>query len=763
MPNRLNAEDFTTVDPAFQKEWQQAYEEGWKNLSFPARALGIDPRLAVDNVNQGHRQQLWPERMVREAFDFSQAYQPGLRREDVTDKPAPSGPTEDSTWLGKALNVAPMRAEPNDKAIEQAMALAGLAGGTSFGLAKNVGKDVMLGSGPVMKAVDHDPFNANATMKNAPTFYSGLEHAVNNVPQDKMKAEQWLGPRVERKYLDPKGKENTEVKYSGVIGNSNGVKPEELDWVGLKDFLDERKGQVVSKKEINDFLQANKVELKEVNKGFTSYDKERLDYLDNKLKENGKLEEIEAQEYNELTNRESFKNSGPNGVKYENYQLPGGENYREMLLTLPNKVNIDKFKKDWFDRTGVDISEYNQTEINRLMKTADDIGIGDNYKSSHWDEPNPLAHIRMNDRTIDGKKSLHLEEIQSDWHQAGNKKGYVGDNPSYTETTVANASPAIKEALKANSWDLNKIANDKIYIYDKGKYSLHEPASKQTVKDWNADAVPDAPFKGDKWQELALKRMIREAAEKGYERLSWTPGEAQAARYDLSKQVDNLLYKKNEDGTYKVSAQIQGSGKMLGDKMTESQLADHVGKEVAERIAKGAGDKTNLGGNSTSQPPDNWTKLAGDGLKVGGEFHKELYNKKIPKHLEKIGKEFGVKVQKGYVKGDHDASSNTPFESRQKAEDILNNNGEIYAVNKHGQEEQVTSVKELKELEEENGEPFHSFIMGDKQPQQPIFYIDIPEKMKETVLRKGQPLFSAGHPGFSFTQVDTNPFDDENK
>ena len=25
------------------------------------------------------------------------------------------------------------------------------------------------------------------------------------------------------------------------------------------------------------------------------------------------------------------------------------------------------------------------------------------YKSSHWDEPNIIAHVRMNDRNIDGK------------------------------------------------------------------------------------------------------------------------------------------------------------------------------------------------------------------------------------------------------------------------------------------------------------------------------------------------------------------------
>ena len=47
------------------------------------------------------------------------------------------------------------------------------------------------------------------------------------------------------------------------------------------------------------------------------------------------------------------------------------------------------------------------------------------YRSSHFDQPNILAHLRVNDRVdADGKKMLLIEEVQSDWHQAGRDKGY---------------------------------------------------------------------------------------------------------------------------------------------------------------------------------------------------------------------------------------------------------------------------------------------------------------------------------------------------
>ena len=47
------------------------------------------------------------------------------------------------------------------------------------------------------------------------------------------------------------------------------------------------------------------------------------------------------------------------------------------------------------------------------------------FKSSHFDEPNILVHLRMNTRIdAEGNKVLFLEEIQSDWGQKGKKEGY---------------------------------------------------------------------------------------------------------------------------------------------------------------------------------------------------------------------------------------------------------------------------------------------------------------------------------------------------
>jgi hypothetical protein len=67
--------------------------------------------------------------------------------------------------------------------------------------------------------------------------------------------------------------------------------------------------------------------------------------------------------------------------------------------------------------------------------------------ASHFDQPNILAHMRVNDRVVDGKKTLFIEEIQSDWHQKGRKKGYH-----------KRATKFLKKARKNDTerWELSK-------------------------------------------------------------------------------------------------------------------------------------------------------------------------------------------------------------------------------------------------------------------------------------------------------------------
>jgi len=406
-----------------------------------------------------------------------------------------------------------------------------------------------------------------------------------------------------------------------------------------------------------------------------------------------------------------------NPAKYEQYALPGGKNYREVVLHLPEQqkklTEYQVLRPD-----GVADSRYmsiqdaarRALEINGTVSDPIESNIISGFKSQHFPNLNILAHIRMADRTgPNGEKILHVEEVQSDWGQKGKKEGFsstadvnkfkIGEMPEFNSKYNGDFFDSWQlTAGNQNLGQIRKLKEGKKIKYvpslvlregvikDHGKFDTYEEAlnavknlevfgHKQThttgnmpfdVEGINAlylnkdealsgakkHGLPSAPYvtSTSGWTDLAMKRILKEAAEGGYDKVVWTPGAEQAGRYDLSNQVDKLLHKKNPDGTYQVSAQIQGRGQMLGNgSLTEKELADHVGKEVAEKIINSEGKKVNLGGNSVSQPEDYWNELSGNGLKVGGEGMKEYYDKILPKRLQEVAKRHDKSAKVGYT------------------------------------------------------------------------------------------------------------------
>ena len=135
--------------------------------------------------------------------------------------------------------------------------------------------------------------------------------------------------------------------------------------------------------------------------------------------------------------------------------------------------------------------------------------------------------------------------------------------------------------------------------------------------------TPTAPFVTDTnaWTKLGLKVALKEAVTQGADKISWTTGEQQNERYDLSKQVDEIGWQKNENGTYNITPKKDGS--VIGTRemmanLTIKQIEDYVGKEVAEKIQNEEGKVWD--GGSVKQG-----KLTGQQLKVGGKGMKGFY------------------------------------------------------------------------------------------------------------------------------------------
>lgn len=537
-----------------------------------------------------------------------------------------------------------------------------------------------------LKIKSTQPFGLKAIEENpsGPEFYSAVERVIENAKQEKFSVDQ-----VKALFKTP------------------GIKQEELEWLDIDSFLDGK--QKVSKSDLLDYIRANSVEIKEVVKGtptMTETESARFNELlaigrdrnftDAERKEFKKLQEISNQ-YQETL--------------FSQYVLPGGENYKELLLTLPLKrtaVNfrivtdyqgkINKTDKPFSSREEAQAwiddmrdafypeTKWSIEEDNSLVKDG-----ANNYTSRHWAEENVLVHIRFDERTdSEGRRTLHIAEIQSDWHQEGRKKGYKNDSR--------------RESAK-------KRISDGI----------------GTDEDWRiveetAGQVPDAPFKKS-WQELAFKKALRYAIENGFDAISWDTGATNADRYDLSKQISSLQYKKNENGNYDLHPFGLDGFEISDDSfknLSESDLEETIGKDIAQKIVNEEGESKKGGFN----------KLSGVDLKVGGEGMAGFYDKILPAFVKKYIKKWGAAL----------GTSSVTIKSRFKIEE---NRGlfEVYAKDKPSDLWTLESFFETKaEADQWIKDSIRDY--GDwENSTETVHSVEITPQMRESVL-SGQPLFA---------------------
>ena len=406
----------------------------------------------------------------------------------------------------------------------------------------------------------------------------------------------------------------------------------------------------------------------------------------------------------------------PAPSKHQRWQLAGGENYREILLKLPSKqqplpegFTVDAYSINGQTKYGVydaNGQRYGSGETKEeALQRFSDLHQQPAYKHSHWgDEPNVLAHIRVNDRIdADGKKMLLVEELQSDWHQAGREKGY---NDPKAQAQAQEKIIALKEEhrtlgqlkeLTTNETERNAISQKRFDLMNEA----------QELSKVGRGGVPDAPFK-DTWYQLALKRIMKYAADNGYERVGLTTGKQQIDRFsnELRQNVDEINFnpigtqneiivnaKKNGQNTFSGTVK---DGKFIDGQAQGKTVEEVLGKSMAKQIAE---KKDGV--------------IKGNDLTIGGEGMKAYYDEIYPKFLEKYGKKWDAGVGETKLTG-----TGSKDELAQK----VYGRGETY---KNLPSEQKRKIDEM-------------FL----QKGEPIRYIDITPKMKEGV-KKGQPLAAA--------------------
>lgn len=487
-----------------------------------------------------------------------------------------------------------------------------------------------------------------------PTFYSAL---LKTVPDMAKVADKngMIGREQARLWLMARQKEGK-------------FKAEEMAWTGIDDFLKLEAGKIAVD-DIEAFVRDNGVRIEEVEKGGDRIAalQKQIDEINDRynaiIDEHGVTlqdlpadakKEIDAltEKHDEIADRMAKMHPNDDASKYASYQLPGGENYRELLLTLPsrNGPELDALLKrrteievPYMER-GQDLPDSVMTEWRELSEKIRALRAAkqQEYKSSHWDESNIIAHIRFNDRTdADGNKVLFIEELQSDWGQDGKKKGFSNPSRTFTQYAVKDGSGTIVFQVNDRSAAEERMETARTALESAGRgneasgWSIAPVEVNEATANNEPNRPPAAPFVGDTkgWLSLGIKRMIRYAAENGYDKIAFVNGDQSADRYDLSKQIKEIEYIKRGDKYELGVTGINGEGVDLPkSEFAADELENVVGKEVAQKIVNGEGRKYRGHEGIT---------LEGLDLKVGGTGMKTFYDKIVPQTVNDVLKKLG--------------------------------------------------------------------------------------------------------------------------
>lgn len=443
------------------------------------------------------------------------------------------------------------------------------------------------------------------------------------------------------------------------------VSPEELRWTGTEKFLNSR--PQVSKGELLEHLKNNRMQVNEIRLGgekpktinyLDEVDQDILDKYEPQFKaaEAAHKEALEkfyptlgGQDEETAWNAVKEAKRAENDLKlaamqemrdrlgtyrptkYEGYSTPGGEGYTETLYTLGGnkKPKVEQRNRMFYlvdengntlrNQSGGEYSYYTESDANRAAASIH--RESGRYKSSHWDDPDVLAHSRSQTLVYDPPganrpyRVHNVDETQSDWGQDARKRGIYDHEArqkwefdlNTTQNDLRKTTQAIRDrALElelttdlgqaprtATQAEYNAYHTRRQNLIDNDPeiLALREKANNLTNRRNlleesapPASGVPSAPYVGstEGWTDLAIKKQLDKALDSNADYFSWSPGEVHAERYDLSKHIGKVQYNPDDGSLLAYNPQ----GKMVVNESVNdpSDLDEYLGKELADKM-----------------------------------------------------------------------------------------------------------------------------------------------------------------------------------
>ena len=515
-----------------------------------------------------------------------------------------------------------------------------------------------------------------AESKYAPTFYSKLERVIETQKQDKFGA--------------------------GSVVNmlrGKGVKAEEIKWSGINTFLDGKKS--VTKDELLSFLRDNQLQIDTVELSDMPRERPVIEYYDPEsglvqptVWSSNRIDVVDTQTgevyatveqhwsdadlllYNIETGDEYWSEADllealvittanarlddTPQTRWGKYTLNGGENYRELLYMMPG-------------------SEYH----NQSMDV-------------HWGRDGVLAHARVQDFTgAEGGKVLFIEEIQSDWHNAGQKQGYEGD-PKIEAEYKKLQDRVIALDKELDHGEMAEIVRKLAILRFDGnhEYAKNYLASTAGTMYRSSSGYLSAVLTAD----TENRALVYESGDPEFGYTTMTPEGLAQAKVDADiadKWQERWTAANNELRSFKWS-----TADLAPDAPYRTTYHEYVLKNLIRDAAEQGYDS--IAWTTGRQQEARWSSDFAEGYRIE-------YDQDIPSFLKKYGKQWGAKV--GYTVIGCDLTRTSAYRA--------------------GGMEAVMTIA-LNEVDETGRLSNGAYV---------VHSMDITDAMKQSVLYEGQPRF----------------------
>jgi len=170
------------------------------------------------------------------------------------------------------------------------------------------------------------------------------------------------------------------------------------------------------------------------------------------------------------------------------------------------------------------------------------VGFGDS------DAP-PADYEHLDSKVFDKfDNTLIIDEIQSQWIQEGQDKGFESDFKVYRGDKIPEELEELVNKTGTTLEDQHDYLEDQYYVFNKTELVKIADSDELAYEVIENQAVPDLPIKDSKkYVELVLNEMIRKAVKDGRDSVAITNGQIQYNRYEAMGEKERQGLKKFYD------------------------------------------------------------------------------------------------------------------------------------------------------------------------------------------------------------------------